>query len=91
MKDYIIIISMLIPVLKNSKNANVTAIIIDIFVFLYCFALIVFNMISFNLLSLSLKRNITLRIILYNLACSTAKRIMAPNIINTNMELNKIT
>jgi len=43
---------MLIPVLKKSKNAKVTAMMIDIFVFLYCFAFIVLSIMSFNLLSL---------------------------------------
>lgn len=63
----------------------------DIFVFLYCFAFIVFNIISFNLLSLSLKKKMTLRIKLYSLACKTAIKIIEPNIINTNIELNNVT
>lgn len=48
-------ISMLIPVLKNSKKAKVTEIMIDILIFLYCLALIFLSIIDFIFDSLSFR------------------------------------
>jgi hypothetical protein len=66
------------------------AIIIETLIFLYCFALIVFRIISFIVDKCLFRKKSMFRMPHYIRDCMTVSRMIPPNIMNTNIELKRI-
>lgn len=79
------------PAVKKRTKAKIIEIIIATLIFLYCLALMFFNMASFIVFICALNLKISLKIPIYKRDCNMLNKIIAPKIINKNMVLKSKT